>query len=116
MTKDELEQLKKDAAFMRERDALWQIERHDFTKDPIADLNVRLQQYKQQIKVFPFDYLILQTIADFNMNFMVTQTNWKKLDRFKPVAVLRKTGEAIYVDHSNLYSTKKTVQILGGTK
>lgn len=80
-------------------------------ENPLLDLNTRLIQYKMQFQMFSIEYLIIQTVQDFNRFVSPLQTKWKKLDRFKPVFMYK--GEMYFVNHQNQFTKEKTVKVLG---
>lgn len=111
MTNEEFEQMILDHKFMKSRDDLWGIFQWDFKKDVLVDLNVRFIQYKAQMKAFPKEQMIIQTILDHQNVITPMQKNWKKIDIFKPLASYK--GKMIYIGLNDQFSYDKTVQKLG---
>ena len=59
----------------------------------LAELNIRLVQYKAQYKTYSVEFLVFQSVQDFNRLAVPLQK--VKLDESKPVAMDRSNQKAI---------------------
>lgn len=71
------------------------VPRHE-VKNILVELNLRMAQYIDTFGSFSLDFLILQTVQDFKPHYVVLQA--KKLDKTKPVLMLRDNQRPIFIN------------------
>ena len=88
----------------RKLDKSWGIKKEE-PGPALFELNKRLLEYRTQFKVFSLEFLILQTVEDFNK--IVVPLQKKKLDIHKPIAMERKTNKPIIVANGTTFAYKE---------
>lgn len=94
---------------MRSLDQSLGVEKY-IVEHPVFELNVRLVQYFAQIQNLPRERLIIQAVFDFRQIVKPLQNDWRKLNRFLPVAFCG--GQMIYISHQDIFVTEKPTQVL----
>ncbi len=90
----------KDLKLQKFLDESWEIFFYVINDDNLLlEMNIRLQQYKQQFPAFGIPYIIWQTLQDFNKHYVILQK--KQLDYNQPLA-MRKDQTIISINFDKL--------------